>query len=113
MGCSPQNDRQQGDVVDDLGQRAEPGLFRIRVVSALANSDPPAEEAAAVMLDKIVDFAQRVLLDVAAARESLRHAGGVNIQLNCPQTTGQPVALKTGRKIQPEGVIAGIHARSR
>ena len=110
-GRAGQDDRQHGDVIDDLGQRAEPGLFQIRVVARAQIQVHRRRSAAAVTQDKIVDLAQGDLLDIFAAHESLRHAGGVNIQLNGRRTAGQHVALKVRRNIQHEGVIAGIHAR--
>ena len=77
-----QDDGQHGDVVDDLHQRAEPGLGQVGVEAHAYRQAHRRLGAGAVAACELVDLVGDDLLDVVAAGEGLAHAGGVHIELD-------------------------------
>ena len=106
-----QDDRQHGDLVDDLRQAAEPGLLQRRVEACAQLQAHRRLGAGAVALHELLHLAQHHLLDEATAVEGLAHAGGVGVELDLRVAPGQHVTLEIGWNDQGEGVDARVHAR--
>jgi len=77
------------DVVDDLHQRAEPGLLQVGGEALAQRQIHRRCDAAAVALDELVDLAQHHLLDVATAGKRLAHARGIDVEMDRRRLTGQ------------------------
>ena len=105
-----QDDRQHGDAVDELHHRAEPHRAQIRIEED-AHFEVGGQGGDCTMaLHEGRYLAIDDVLHIAVADESLRHAGGVDVELDRRLAPGQHVALEIGRDVEDEGVEAHIHA---
>ena len=105
-----QNDRQHRNVVDELHHRPEPRLRQIRI-EAVALHNLHGCGCAAVPRQERGNLPLDDLLDIPAPGERLRHARGVDVQLNCGRTPRQDILLEAVRYHDDERIRSVVHQR--
>ena len=100
--------RQHGDAGDDVDDRAEPHLAELRIVAGADierdRNFAAAGKAVQIFADGVVDD----LLDVGVAGKGLRHARGVDIELQLRLSTGKHIPFEIRRDIEHEGGCSAI-----
>jgi hypothetical protein len=105
-----QNDRQHGDLADDLVDGAEPPLIELRIEPRAQGQVHRHRSRASIAIEEFIDFVGHDGLDIASAGKSLRHASRVDIELDARRFASQKVALKVWWNIESECIETGVHA---
>ncbi|MNS51124.1 hypothetical protein D3C72_837880 [compost metagenome] len=102
-----EDDRQDGDVVDDLDHRQEPATLQVGVEQGLGVDYHRALRVVALAVVEQLAFEDAA--DIAGPHERLTHGRGVDIDLQFRRAPGQQVALEIHRHVDHEGVLAAVH----
>ena len=111
QGRAGQDDGEHGDVVDEFHHRPEPRLGQVRIEAVARHDLDRLRSGGIVPVHERTDFVHDDLLDVAAAGERLRHARGVDVELDLRPVAGKDVLLEIVGDDQHERVFAVVHFR--
>ena len=105
-----EDDRQHGDIVDQLHNGTEPALSQIRVETVARHQNGKLFGTGIVPHKGIYLFIH-YLLNVSGAGKSLRHARCIDIQLQFRRSSGNDIFLEIRRDDQNKGEFTPIHCR--
>src|SRR5208282_808526 len=101
-----QEERQHGDVADQLGHRREPALVQVRIV--LDPGDKAHLRAGRLPAGEVGQLLGGRVLDVPDLGPGLAHRGGVHDKLNRGTPAPHHVRLKVRGDIEDERVLPGV-----